>query len=153
MHATLTLFLTVNVALIVSTHAFMSGLPRNFRNVVLTKTITCTLKADVNALPDSKRRLSEISAKLEENLSSNIINFDQLVGFVNDLEHTTIQPGFWDDPDQAQSTLTELNNVRAAVKRVTNWREKVDDISTLIEMVAQEKADIARKFCVCFCTL
>ena len=149
MHATLTLFLAVNAALIVSIHAFMCGIPQNFRNVVLTKTIACTPKADVNALPDSKRRLSEISAKLEENLSPNVINFDQLVGSVNDLEHTTIQPGFWDDPDQAQSTLTELNNARAAVKRVTNWKQKVDDISTLIEMVTQEKAEIARKFCAC----
>lgn len=126
----------------------MCGLPRNFRNVANSK-IACILKDDVNALPDSKRRLSEIRAKLEENLSPNVINFDHLVGSVIDLEQTTMQPSFWDDSDKAQLTLTELNNVRATVKRVENWKEKVDDISTLIEMVAQEKAEIARKFCAC----
>jgi len=149
MYATLALFWAVNAILAVSTHAFMCRLPRNFRNVAITKTIACILKDDVNALPDSKRRLSEIRAKLEENLSSNVINFDHLVGSVNDLEQATIQSSFWDDSDKAQSMLTELNNVRATVKRVENWKEKVDDISTLIELVAQEKAEIARKFCAC----
>ncbi len=146
MYATLAFLWAINTILAVSTHAFVCRLPRNFQNVVISKRIACILKDDVNALPDSKRRLSEIRAKLEENLSPNVINFDHLVGSVIDLEQTTMQPSFWDDSDKAQSTLTELNNVKATVKRIENWKEKVDDISTLIEMVAQEKAEIARKF-------
>lgn len=141
----LALFLSIGAFLVISADAFKCSLPSGIRKVVRAKAATMQVTAlDVNALPDSKRRLYEISVKLEENLSPNVINFDHLVGSAFDLEHATSQIGFWDDPDKAQLVLAELNNVRATLSRVKNWKVKVDDINTLIEMAGQK--DVAGKF-------
>jgi peptide chain release factor 2 len=49
-------------------------------------------------------------------------------------------PGFWDDPDQAQQIMQELNDLKDGAERVQRWQGQADDAQVLLE-VAQEEGD------------
>lgn len=97
---------------------------------------------DVNALPDSKRRLLEASQKIDSNLSKGVINVANLRQSVKDMEQESSQPGFWDDQERAQGVLSEMNRVKAMVERVDKWKSDCEDVETIIEM-ANETPDEA----------
>ena len=97
-------------------------------------------KLDVNALPDSKRRLEEVSGKIQSNLSKDVMDVGYLRESVRDMELESSQPGFWDDQEKAQSLLTEMNRVKALVDRVDGWKRNCEDIEALIEMAIDDEA-------------
>lgn len=90
---------------------------------------------DVNILPDSKRRLVELSNKIKSNLSPNVINYGSLVELVKDLEIQSALPEFWDNKDDAQLVLTKLDKIKEQIRRVDNWNTSVLEANDLIEMV------------------
>jgi hypothetical protein len=96
---------------------------------------------DENALPDSKRRLSEISVKVVANLAPEVINYLNLVESVKDLEIGSSQPSFWDDQVSAQATMSELNRLKDMVKRVDTWRSGIDDSGALIQMAVEDEEE------------
>lgn len=93
---------------------------------------------DVNALPDSKRRLSEALVKIESNLNKDVLNVNNLRSSIKDMETESAQPGFWDDQDTAQGLLTELNRVKSMVARVDLWKSSTEDVGALLEMAMEE---------------
>lgn len=93
---------------------------------------------DVNALPDSKRRLSEALVKIESNLNKDVLNVNNLRSSIKDMETESAQPGFWDDQDTAQGLLTELNRVKSMVARVDLWKSSTEDVGALMEMAMEE---------------
>lgn len=140
---TLVILLGLVVTLV---HAFHTRLPPWPEiNAIQRRCLRCVVKDDVNAIPESKRRLCDVTLKLEENMSPNIINYHMLLGSLKDLELTTSQPKFWDEPEKAQSTLAEQNKAKAMVKRIENWKSTVEDISSLIEFASQEDAQSSSK--------
>ena len=52
---------------------------------------------------------------------------------------TTSQPGFWDDVENSQKVMKELNNLKSIVETVASLEESYDDIVTLIEMGYEEE--------------
>lgn len=99
----------------------------------------------INALPDSKRRLSEAQLKITSNLSPEVINYNNLVETVKDLEVTSSQPGFWDDLKRAQDILTEMNRLKAMISRVDGWKVATEDVGVLIEMMVENPAEQCKR--------
>lgn len=52
---------------------------------------------------------------------------------------TTSQPGFWDDIENSQKVMKELNNLKSIVETVASLEESYDDIVTMIEMGYEEE--------------
>ena len=92
---------------------------------------------DVNALPDSKRRLQEAQVKIESNLAKDVLNVANLRGEIKDMEMESAQPGFWDSQEKAQELLSELNRVKAMVERADSWKTRCDDVVTLLDMAVE----------------
>lgn len=108
--------------------------------------LRCIAKGDVNAVPDSKRRLSDVTLRLEENMSPNVVNYPRLLGSLHDLELTTSQPNFWEEPETAQAVVAEQNKVKAMVGRIDSWKSTIEDIRSLIDIAAQEDAQTRSAF-------
>lgn len=60
---------------------------------------------------------------------------------IQDLDYQMAAPGFWDDPDKAQTVAQEANNLKSEVDTFTSLETKVDDLDTLWEMAMEEKDD------------
>lgn len=96
---------------------------------------------DVNALPDSKRRLAEARVKIESNMAKDVMNVGNLRESVRDMEMESSQPQFWDNQDKAQALLLELNRVKAMVERVDSWGSDCEDVETLLDMANEDPAE------------
>jgi len=48
------------------------------------------------------------------------------------------QPGFWDDPAQAQPTLKELDELKSNVQQMKDWQQQVDDTQAIVELLELE---------------
>jgi peptide chain release factor 2 len=58
------------------------------------------------------------------------------------LEDAMSQPGFWDNPDAAQSTVVKLKTVKAIVDPMARMLARIEDIQTLHELaVEMDSAD------------
>jgi peptide chain release factor 2 len=44
-----------------------------------------------------------------------------------DLEQLASQPDFWDDQKQAQTQMRQLDEVKAQLEQLSQWRAAVDD--------------------------
>lgn len=96
---------------------------------------------DVNAFPDAKRKLSEVTAKINSNLSPDVLNVQALRASVRDMEEESSQPGFWDNQEKAQSLLSEMNRVKALVDRADNWVASSQDADALLTMATEDETD------------
>lgn len=96
---------------------------------------------DVNVLPDSKRKLSEILEIITNNLAKDVIDYAALVQQVKDLEQESAQPEFWDDQSKAQATLAELNKVKGMVERVDKWKRNCEDAEMLLELAMEDPSE------------
>jgi PCRF domain len=93
---------------------------------------------DINALPDSKRRLGELAVKVDSNLAKDVMNLPQLRQSVRDMEQESSQPNFWDDQAKAQSLLSEMNRVKELIQRAETWQRNCDDVGVLLDMAVED---------------
>lgn len=56
------------------------------------------------------------------------------------LENKSLAPGFWDDPDAAQRTMQELNDLKDGMEQSQSWLNQLSDLKVLAE-VAQDEND------------
>lgn len=82
--------------------------------------------------------LSALSARLAE--VESYLHIEEKRGEVTDLEARSAEPGFWDDADQARSTMARLAAARDDVNGIEAAREKLDDASAALEL-ADETGD------------
>jgi len=59
---------------------------------------------------------------------------------IANLENKSAASGFWDNPDAAQQTMQELNDLKDSVSRLKGWVVRHSDVQVLQE-VAQEEGD------------
>ncbi|WKD61752.1 Peptide chain release factor 2 [Corynebacterium ciconiae DSM 44920] len=57
---------------------------------------------------------------------------------VRELEMKAADPSLWDDPDHAQAVTTELSNKQAQLKKLTQLRQRVDDLPVMYELAEEE---------------
>ena len=57
------------------------------------------------------------------------------------MEATMAEPGFWDDQEQAQKTVTEMNHLKRAVAGVVDFNTKLEDMNAIAELVEEEETE------------
>ncbi|HEY9803953.1 MAG TPA: peptide chain release factor 2 [Leptolyngbyaceae cyanobacterium] len=57
---------------------------------------------------------------------------------IQDLEQIAAQPEFWDDQNQAQKTLQELNDLKAHLDRYYQWHANLEDTKAVVELLELE---------------
>ena len=96
---------------------------------------------DINSIIDCKRRLIEVSKRIEEYTKSNFVQYEQLEPKIRDLEIEITQEGFWDNQSKAQRILSELTKAKETVGRVKKWKTQEEDTKALLELVAELPLD------------
>lgn len=63
---------------------------------------------------------------------------------ISNFEEKMAAPGFWDDPEQAQSVISEMNAVKSSVDQYAKLQGEYDDTEMMIELADEENdADLA----------
>jgi len=109
---------------------------------LLKPTICFSQLIDINALPDSKRRLEAASQKVATFLSQDSMNVVRLAQAVRDMESESAQTGFWDDGSRAQTLLGELTRTKALLDRARRWQSAAEEAQAMIDIVV-DNADEA----------
>jgi peptide chain release factor 2 len=80
-------------------------------------------------------------AALDATLTSieKVLDLPRLRVELSDLEAQAGEPGLWDDTDKAQEVTTRLSNVKTDIERVEGLRSRLDDLSVLFQMAAEEE--------------
>ena len=60
---------------------------------------------------------------------------------MSDIERKMGEPGFWDNPETAQTTVGELKTLKAIVVPVTGLVSRIEDLRTLYELAVEEESD------------
>jgi peptide chain release factor 2 len=84
-------------------------------------------------------RSSDIKA-LDATLTSieKVLDLPKLREELVDLEEQAGMPGLWDDQEKAQRITGRMSVVQADIKRLETYRQRLDDLSVLYEMAAEE---------------
>jgi peptide chain release factor 2 len=83
---------------------------------------------------------SDAIAALDATLVSieTVLDMPKLRRELADLEDEAAAPDLWDDQEAAQAVTSKLSRVSADVKRVEGLRARVDDLSVLYQLAAEE---------------
>jgi peptide chain release factor 2 len=57
---------------------------------------------------------------------------------IQDLEELAAQPEFWNNQDNAQKTLQELNDLKSDLEQLERWRSRLDDARAILELLELE---------------
>ncbi|EHR49364.1 peptide chain release factor 2 [Saccharomonospora marina XMU15] len=87
------------------------------------------------ALKDLSGKLSQVEA---------VMDLDSLRKEVAELEEEAARPNLWDDPEAAQKVTSQLSYRQAELRRVTDLRQRVDDLGVLYELAVAEGDEASR---------
>ncbi|MFU8883996.1 MAG: peptide chain release factor 2 [Cyanobacteriota bacterium] len=83
-------------------------------------------------LSDFKRDLSELTDRLGQ--AQDCLDLAALTARQRDLEQLASQPDFWDDQQQAQLKMRQLDEVKAQIEQLARWQASVADAEATLEL-------------------
>ncbi|MCH9713298.1 MAG: peptide chain release factor 2 [Cyanobacteria bacterium] len=83
-------------------------------------------------LSDFKRDLSELTDRLGQ--AQDCLDLAALTARQRDLEQLASQPDFWDDQQQAQLKMRQLDEVKAQIEQLGRWQASVADAEATLEL-------------------
>src|SRR5690606_19323612 len=96
----------------------------------------CFVSADFEAaLNDLGGKLAQIEA---------VMDLDSLRKEVAELEEEAARPDLWNDPAAAQKVTSQLSHKQASLRKVSELRQRVDDLAVLHEL-AEAEGDAASR--------
>lgn len=69
----------------------------------------------------------------------NIFDLPAIAAKVKDLEQTAAQPEFWENSDQAQKTMREIDSYKSYIEKFDRWWQTIDNLETIAELLALEQ--------------
>jgi peptide chain release factor 2 len=90
----------------------------------------CTVQPDVTA------DINDLNAALTT--IEKVLDLDGMAERVRELEAQASDGSLWDDPDHAQQVTSQLSHVQAELRRVTELRQRLDDLPILYEFAEEE---------------
>jgi peptide chain release factor 2 len=67
-----------------------------------------------------------------------VMDLDALRAQVAELEQAAARPDLWDDQEKAQKVTSKLSHKQGELRRITNLRERLDDLSIMYELAEDE---------------
>ncbi|NCG15866.1 MAG: peptide chain release factor 2 [Synechococcales cyanobacterium H12SWP_bin.12] len=83
-------------------------------------------------LTDFKRDLSELTDRLGH--AQDCLDVPALNARQQDLEQLAAQPEFWNDQQNAQKQMRRLDEVKAQLQQLVDWRSAIDDGQATLEL-------------------
>lgn len=70
-----------------------------------------------------------------------IFDIPALTAKIQDLEQISAQPEFWNDQNQAQQTLQQLNDLKDHLQQYQHWQSSLEDTKAVLELLELENDD------------
>ncbi|MCE6993236.1 peptide chain release factor 2 [Saccharothrix sp. S26] len=86
--------------------------------------------------PDVEADIKDLSATLAS--IEAVMDLDALRAQVAELEQAAARPDLWDDQEEAQKVTSQLSHKQGELRRVTNLRDRLEDLSVLYELAEDE---------------
>ena len=86
--------------------------------------------------PDVATELQGLSATLGS--VEAVTGLDSLRAEIAQLEEQAARPNLWDDPEQAQQITSRLSHKQGELRRVTDLRQRLEDLGVLYELAEAE---------------
>jgi len=67
-----------------------------------------------------------------------IFDVPALTAKIQDLEEQAAQPEFWNNQDNAQKTLQELNDLKSHLEQLDQWRSRLENARAVLELLELE---------------
>ncbi|MDJ0800540.1 MAG: peptide chain release factor 2 [Calothrix sp. MO_167.B12] len=83
-----------------------------------------------------KREIEMLSERLGK--TQDYLDIPALQAKIQDLEQISAQPEFWEDRNQAQTTLQELNDLKAHLQQYHQWQSNLEDTKAVLELLELE---------------
>ena len=80
--------------------------------------------------------LKDLTGKLTQ--IESVMDLDALRAQVADLEEQASSPTLWDDPEAAQKVTSQLSHRQGELRRVSELRQRLDDLGVLYELAEAE---------------
>ncbi|MEO1182423.1 MAG: peptide chain release factor 2 [Cyanobacteria bacterium J06636_28] len=87
-------------------------------------------------LADLKRESDLLTNRLGK--AQEYLDLPAIQAKIDDLEQVASQPNFWDDQEQAQTTLQTLNEYKSYLEQLNTWTTQLGDIQTIAELLEME---------------
>jgi peptide chain release factor 2 len=71
-------------------------------------------------------------------LLRNIFDVPAIAAKISDLEQTAAQPEFWENSDQAQKTMRELDALKSYLEKFESWQKTIENLEAIAELLALE---------------
>ena len=68
----------------------------------------------------------------------NIFDVPAIAAKISDLEQTAAQPEFWENSDQAQKTMRELDALKSYLEKFEHWQKTIENLDAIAELLALE---------------
>jgi peptide chain release factor 2 len=86
--------------------------------------------------PDVAQELRDLSATLAS--IEAVMGLDALRSEIASLEEQAARPNLWDDPEKAQQITSKLSHKQGELRRVSELRQRLDDLNVLYELAEDE---------------
>lgn len=60
---------------------------------------------------------------------------------IQDLEQLAAQPDFWEQPESAQKTLQELNDLKSSLEQYQQWQASLEDTKAIVDLLEESETD------------
>jgi peptide chain release factor 2 len=71
-------------------------------------------------------------------LLRNIFDVPAIAAKISDLEQTAAQLDFWENSDQAQKTMRELDALKSYLEKFEHWQKTIENLDAIAELLALE---------------
>ncbi|MGD1859258.1 MAG: peptide chain release factor 2 [Leptolyngbyaceae cyanobacterium] len=85
---------------------------------------------------DLKRDLATLTERLSN--AQDYLDIDAITAKIQDLEQQAAQPELWDEPENAQRILQELNDYKAQLEQLQRWQTQVADTEAILELLEED---------------
>jgi peptide chain release factor 2 len=86
--------------------------------------------------PDVATEIRDLSATLGS--VEAVMDLDKLRAQIAALEEQATRPNLWDDPESAQQVTSQLSHKQGELRRVSELRQRLDDLNVLYELAEDE---------------
>jgi peptide chain release factor 2 len=61
-----------------------------------------------------------------------------LTAKIQDIEQRAAQPDLWDNPDQAQGLMQQLNDCKSSLEQLNTWQANLEDVSAILDLLSED---------------
>ncbi|WP_141211748.1 peptide chain release factor 2 [Pseudanabaena sp. SR411] len=71
-------------------------------------------------------------------IAQDYLDVPAIAAKISDLEQTAAQPEFWENSDQAQKTMRELDALKSYLEKFDHWHQTIENLEAIAELLSLE---------------